>query len=915
MGSGCTGGSGSGIAPEDDDDITGCSPELRARLQRVAQLAGVANNISERKLNDAIDALSVDDAEHAREWLLQRLLKSTPKLRAGMVLLMQKVVAKVLDANVLIAEELVAQEEHGDAIGSANFETLAALCEDALRLEEPHQQAVLVAVQVIDHAANAMALGPQDSLVSFTVPVLDRLMLLFRLSLNVGTSSAPNLSRWQEFEQACGLPPIERHLSVLKYSTKAVFLSMIMVPEGVTPATVVVRREQVLLDASEQLPTDHAAVLLPYFESSSGTKKVRGRRVEGGEGHGPRKEFFTAASADALRRWGEAKVVPPNDAPFANVCVSCHSRSISLESSAHQGEYSLPNKQLRQCFSQVCAGDKACFQFTDGMTIERIITGVHGEGNISLFLNEPFERAPAASSTLSRCVFYKPVLPLFEFHRGTGQTWFSAYGAQLTGPNEQEQKRRLRSFGKVLALAVANNCKISFDLPVMFFRVLLHRGALLMLSDLQGFDDALHSSLRKILKMKQAQFSGLKEVEAMPVDMSREDYIAEQVRSILSPEGMREVQGGFWSLASKDVLQGVSASDLRQIVCPVQTQSQHIDIRRIFRVTIEDEMAECVPFVDAFWSVVESLSVEEKRLFLLFVTGVEVPPEPGTERLTIELPFSAFSPEEHKAMLSMLPQAHTCSNTLELPNYHEALIESGEITADASDRAMAIELERILGEKLRLAIRESTGYELDATPSQGTEEAAVTLKSPSFSRNSLEEKRRSPLSTGPLEVAEGSLRPSSFVAGGSSASMAAGEAASLRLTGSRGQRLILPDVANQQGRVQNADCSANPQDGGLLPVPDDQSSATRGSSFGSGTYTCNAYHQAPVAGINGKLPALGEPMQQHAGASVDWSGILSNSSDDDRMPEPARQAYSGTADFDNLVAELELSTSSTSLLK
>jgi len=419
--------------------------------------------------------------------------------------------------------------------------------------------------------------------------------------------------------------------------------------------------------------------------------------------------------------------------------------------------------------------------------------------------------------------------------------------------------------------------------------------------------------------MKQAEFVGLKDAESMPVDMSREDYVTEQVKSILSPQGMSEVQTGFWSLVSKQLLQGVSASDLRQIICPIESQIRNIDIRCIFRVTIEDEMAECVPFVGAFWSVVDSLSLDEKRLFLLFVTGVEVPPEPGTERLAIELPFSAFSPEEHKSMLSMLPQAHTCSNTLELPNYYEALLESGEIAADASNEVLATELKRILGDKLRLAIRESTGYELDAISSQGTEEAAPMLKAPSFSRNSLEENRRTPLSMGPPEVAEGSLRPSAFNTGSSASVAVAGEAASLRLTGSRGQRLILPEVSNQQGRAQSLDCSANPQDGGLLPVPTDQPLATLGSSFAGGTRGPGDAHQKSFsAGIaNCSLPGSDWSMQQNAGApaSADWSGLLSNSSNSSRLLEPAPQACNGTAEFESLVAELDLSASSTSFLK
>merc|ERR1719387_447182 len=160
------------------------------------------------------------------------------------------------------------------------------------------------------------------------------------------------------------------------------------------------------------------------------------------------------------------------------------------------------------------------------------------------------------------------------------------------------------------------------------------------------------------------------------------------------------------------------------MICPAEKPVKDIDIRQIFKVVIEDDMAECAPFVDAFWSVVDSLTLAEKRLFLVFVTGVEMPPEPGTERLVIQFPFSAFSQEEHVAMLSMLPQAHTCTNTLELPNYYEALQESGTLPEDCAPKVLTAELKRLLGEKMRVAIRESAGYELDAIEPQGNQFAA-----------------------------------------------------------------------------------------------------------------------------------------------------------------------------------------------
>lgn len=49
-------------------------------------------------------------------------------------------------------------------------------------------------------------------------------------------------------------------------------------------------------------------------------------------------------------------------------------------------------------------------------------------------------------------------------------------------------------------------------------------------------------------------------------------------------------------------------------------------------------------------------------------------PAKGSEQLSITFPFVAYGPKHQYKMLGMLPQSHTCTNTLELPNYAEAVI-------------------------------------------------------------------------------------------------------------------------------------------------------------------------------------------------------------------------------------------------
>jgi hypothetical protein len=48
-------------------------------------------------------------------------------------------------------------------------------------------------------------------------------------------------------------------------------------------------------------------------------------------------------------------------------------------------------------------------------------------------------------------------------------------------------------------------------------------------------------------------------------------------------------------------------------------------------------------------------------------------PAAGSEQLLISFPFVAYSSRQQAQLLGTLPQSHTCANTLELPNYVEAL--------------------------------------------------------------------------------------------------------------------------------------------------------------------------------------------------------------------------------------------------
>lgn len=733
-------------------DVPSLPGECKPDLSAVIQAAGRSAHVTDSKLDEVLDILAASSPDASSCWLREWSAKAPAKGRAGLVQLMQKVIGRALEANLTAAEELVAEEggEGGDA-AHGDFGNLTELCKSSLRLEPAQRNGVHAAMLVLSGAGGTAASNDAQTGASSVVPVLDRLVLLFRPSLLANIMvSAKNHCMWRDLEKHIGLPPLEKHLSLLSCGAKAVLLNLLLVPDGVAPAVVVVNRESALLDAGNQLP-DRACVVSPYFESATGTKVVRGRHVEGGEGHGPRKEFFIATSSDALARWGNTFSPTPSSSSTAPVHVNFQGNRISLGSEAAAGDIAeadrLASQLLQKTLAAACVGDRLHLEFSDGVEVQRLVTATHGDSGVSVA--SQFDRSVCSGCvTVRHCCLQKALLPLFEFHRGSGQHWFSAYASELEHHNHGTSLRlRYNTFGKLLLLAVANRCKISFSLPMLFFRLLLHSDTVMVLSDLKGFDDDLLSSLKKCQKMNVSQFKSLKEVEDLPAEMTREDYVAEKVKETFTPQAMQEIRKGFWSLTEFSCFKDVSPYDLRQIICPTDNVGDDIDIRHIFKVVMEDEMAECKLFADTFWSVIGSFTLEEKKLFLRFVTGLEAPPEPGTERLLIELPFSAFSRDEHIAMLDMLPQAHTCSNTLELPNYHDALKESGRVVEDDNgngEGTLESELRRLMDEKLRMAIRETASYELDAVPSAVQEAPAPVVRWSPEPEVPREDKRYSP---------------------------------------------------------------------------------------------------------------------------------------------------------------------------
>ena len=158
----------------------------------------------------------------------------------------------------------------------------------------------------------------------------------------------------------------------------------------------------------------------------------------------------------------------------------------------------------------------------------------------------------------------------------------------------------------------------------------------------------------------------------------------------------------------------LSAFELQCIACGAPDTTADFDFRKVFRVVEDQELQQCVPLRTALWSIVDSLEKHAKRKLLRFITGVDRLPSPGTEMIKIEMPFMAYSAEEHEKTLLMMPQAHTCDNILELPNYWQSLQAVRKIDDPEGNNAKLVkELREIIRAKVEMAFSLSDGFGLD----------------------------------------------------------------------------------------------------------------------------------------------------------------------------------------------------------
>ncbi|RWS07496.1 putative E3 ubiquitin-protein ligase HERC4-like isoform X2 [Dinothrombium tinctorium] len=274
-----------------------------------------------------------------------------------------------------------------------------------------------------------------------------------------------------------------------------------------------------------------------------------------------------------------------------------------------------------------------------------------------------------------------PKYGMFIEYKASNTIWFN--------PAETEELLMYHLIGILCGLAIYNQVIIYLPFPQILYKKLLNEN--LVIDDLSSLDEVLCKNVKDILSESytpeqfNAAFGDMNfsvtincygsPVEYDLVEDGKNKYLNYENRQLYADLywnflinksvslQFEAFKSGFAKVLDERILSLFHAQELQQLI----TGQESYDW-----ILLEKRGTEYKPLFNAshptiikFWNVFHSLSHDQKRKFLLFLTGSDRTPVQGLNSLRIKIQPMKVS-EEH------LPVAHVCFNLLDLPESYSS---------------------------------------------------------------------------------------------------------------------------------------------------------------------------------------------------------------------------------------------------
>jgi len=262
---------------------------------------------------------------------------------------------------------------------------------------------------------------------------------------------------------------------------------------------------------------------------------------------------------------------------------------------------------------------------------------------------------------------------MFTYSEETRTFWFN--------PSSLESGVEFQLVGVVLGLAIYNGIILDVHFPQVVYKKLL--GVAPTFADLQDVQPSLARGLLQLLQFEgdveatfcrtfdvEYEFYGTTRTEELVPGGSakavtaanREEYVERYTRWVLTDgvdQQFRAFAHGFHQVCGGVALSLFRHDELELLVCGLP----HLDFGELQRgAKYEGGYSESHGTVQSLWSVLNGFSTDQRRRFLSFVTGCPRAPVGGLGQLTLVV--QRAGPDTDR-----LPTAHTCFNSLLLPDY------------------------------------------------------------------------------------------------------------------------------------------------------------------------------------------------------------------------------------------------------
>uniref|UniRef100_A0A8C1U974 Si:ch73-190m4.1 n=1 Tax=Cyprinus carpio TaxID=7962 RepID=A0A8C1U974_CYPCA len=230
------------------------------------------------------------------------------------------------------------------------------------------------------------------------------------------------------------------------------------------------------------------------------------------------------------------------------------------------------------------------------------------------------------------------------------------------------EKEKYFLFGILCGLAFNNNSVVHLPFPLALFKKLLNVKP--SLEDLTEFDSGLGKSLQYILNYSEdveemdMYYTVTKLIFIVKYNFcNREDFVDKYVDHILNKsveEVFEEFKRGFFKACDRCIVEMFEPEELRGVL--VGNEEYDWDILKQ-NTTYEGLFYAEHPTIISFWEVFDELTSNEKKAFLLFLTGFEKVPILGMSAVKMRVRSLIKFTQDH------LPEALTCHALLDLPVY------------------------------------------------------------------------------------------------------------------------------------------------------------------------------------------------------------------------------------------------------